>query len=69
MAICWELPIKWWRFPQACKGSLTALKVQLSIADFPFDGKARGEYGEAFMAFGEPCASTPLQQGVALTRV
>ncbi len=22
--------------------------------DFPFGGKARGEYGEAFVAFGEP---------------
>jgi hypothetical protein len=51
--ITWEPPIKLWRLPQACTGSVTALKGPIVVEALPFGGKARGDYGEPFVVFGE----------------
>jgi hypothetical protein len=35
-----------WRLPQACTGSVTALKCPIVDRVFHLGGRARGEYGE-----------------------
>ena len=51
--IIWEPPIKLWRLPQACTGSVTALKGPIVVKALHFDVKARGDYCEPFVAFGK----------------
>ena len=67
--ITWEPPIKLWGLPQACTGSVTALKGPIVDRGLPFWWEGSRRIRWAIVAFGEPCASTPLQRRVALARV
>jgi hypothetical protein len=42
----WELPVKLWRFPQACTGLVTALKCPIVHRVFHLGERAWGEYDE-----------------------
>ena len=61
VATTWEPPIKLWRLPQTCTGSVTALKGPIVDRVILNSVRVRGEYGEPLWRLEGHCASTPLQ--------